>query len=817
MDDVVVTGVDAQGRTAILELQAKRTIVFTPSDSVFGDVVALACQATAAPGFFDSQHELAVAIARTSTKIEQYVQVVLSWARDYQDATSFFARLNQAGAANQEMRDFVSAFRGKMQGAGAAHDEEAVWRLLSRFQVLAFDLENPGSICMTWARERCATALAPSDAARAGALWDSLAQIALDVDAAGGDLDAPALHARLGEREYRLAGDRRLYQARERLAEKARHVLDDIRSTVHGAHLDSTNTVESALRALEHGRYLEIRGPGGVGKSAVLKELANRLMVESRVIALAPNRVPAGGWDALRSQLGCDATARQLLSDIAGDGGGVLLIDGIDRFDEPGQRNTVADLLREAAQVPGFRVVATSRTDFDSDDRAWLPADAVQLLGEVPPLQIGELTDEQVAQLRGSDPTLSALLRSGHPAEKLVRNLYRLDRLSRTADSNTSVLTEAQMAKQWWDTGDGAAASGRIERQRVLRALAIHLLESSEPMDSGGLSAAAIAGLVESGSLRQHTAVRTMATHDVLGDWAIGCLLYSEPELVATLPLSTAAPTRLARGLEIAARLHAELGTDARGWRDLLTQVSAAGAHGSWRRSVLLAPVRSERSAEVLGKCLPDIEGEEDARLLGEIVRTTVVIDSQPAAPLWAAAGIDPARFSDDFAFPRGPGWLNLIRWSLENADRLSAITIPEWVDLYGRWCNAHLGQDALSPLLVRRIYDWLVAADASVDFRSTGTAVRTDQSTRLSLPRARRDDLRRTFLAWCQLCPAEAAAYLSQIARDPHRDEAFEGLLTFVGTAPNAAPEALACWRSRRIDQKGADISFAADHLHDQ
>lgn len=790
MDDVVVSGVDAQGRVATLEVQGKRTIAFTASDGVFGEVVALACQAASGPDFLQGRHELAVAVARSSTKIEQHVQVVLRWAREYQSSATFFARLNQAGAAHQAMRDFVSVFRNKMQAAGAAHDDEAVWRLLSCFQVLVFDLESPSSFCMSWARERCATALASAQVARSAELWDSLAQIALETDSAGGELDAPALIARLGERGYQLAGDRRFHDARERLAESSRHALADTRTTVHDVHVDRNDAVESALLALEKGRYLEIRGAGGVGKSGVLNELAGRLLVESRILVLAPNRVPSGGWAALRSQLGCDATARQLLSDIAGDGGGYLLIDGIDRFDEAGQKHTVADLLREAAEIPGFRVVATTRGEVDAGDREWMPTEALQSLDRAPALQIGELTDEQVAQLREADPTLAALLRPGHPAERLVRNLYRLDRLSRATGSDSSVLSEAQMAKQWWESGDGAPAAARVERWRVLHALAVHLLTSSAPLDSAALSADAITGLMESGTLRSISAVRVQPMHDVLGDWAVGCLLFDEPDQVANLPLPGAAPARLARGLEIAARLHAELGTDASGWQQMLTQVSGADAHGSWRRNVLLALVRSERSADMLDKCLPQLEGDEDARLLAEIIRVSIVIDSQPAAQVLAAAGIDVSKFSDDLAFPKGPAWANIVTWSLRNAHRLNATIVPELVNLYSRWCNAHLGQDPVSPLLVRQLFDWLIAAEVSTDIREIGER---EPTRRLSLPRASREELRRAFLAWCILCPEQTAAYLSQVAVDPHRDEIFKELLTFVGTAPNAAPQALA------------------------
>jgi hypothetical protein len=796
MDDIVITGVDSQGRPGTLEVQAKRTLAFTASDVVFAEVVALACRAAAKPEFLTTRYELAVAVGRSSTKIEQYIQVLLRWARDYQDAAAFFERVSQKGVAHQDMRDFVAAFRHNMRAAGAPNEDDDVWRLLSRFQVLVFDFEQPGSICAQWARDRCAAALSAADASRATGLWDSLQQIALEIDAVGGDLDSSTLRHRLtSEREYRLAGDRRMHAARGRLAEAASHTLDPIRSTVNNVHVDRTEKVVAVLGALEHGRYLEIRGAGGVGKSAVLKAIRDLIAAESRVMVLAPNRVPPGGWAALRAQLDCDCSARELLIELAGDGGGILLIDGIDRFDDLGQRNTVVDLLQEAARVPGFRVVATARTDFDADARAWLPGLALQMLSEAPAVVVEELDDDEVIELRRVDPALAALLRPGHPAEKLVRNLYRLDRLARSGvDRQTTVFSEAQMAAQWWNSGDGATPVDRLDRQRVLRTLAIHLLNSSAPMDTSALPSQALTALVASESLRQLTAVRAQPVHDVLGDWAIGCLLFDEPERIPALPLAGPAPVRLARGAEIAARLHAELGSDAHRWRAMLAQVSAPGAHGSWRRAVLLALVRSERSADALNRCLPDL-GESDAPLIEEIIRAAIVVDSQQAAKLWAALGVDTSKFTDDFAIPFGPAWLNLIDWSLENSERLSLNTVPQFVELYARWCNAFVGQDARSPLLVKRMYGWLVAAEIESNPRTSSleSVVAAVAARRPSLSNGQRSDLRRAFLAWSKLCPAETASYLKALADHPHRDVVFRELLAFVGTAPQAAPQAVA------------------------
>lgn len=796
MDDVVVTGHDARGQAATLELQAKRTIEFTAGDAVFADVVEFAVRAARKPEFDTQRYELAVTVARTSTKIDQHIQEVLRWVREYQDPEDFFRRLNQARVSHGAMRAFVEAFRGHMRAAGAAHDDRAVWRLLQRFQVLAFDFEQPGSMCALYARERCATLLAPQEAGRAAELWDTLQQIALETDAAGGDVSAETLRRQLtSERSFPLAGDRRIHVARERLAEMADGALAAIGTEVHGVTLERGQSVADAESALERGRYLEIRGAGGVGKSGVLKHLAQHIAVQSRIVVISPARLPSGGWLKLQAMLGCDASASQFLTDLAGDGGGTLFIDGIDRFDDADRRETVADLIRAAALVPGIRVVATARLDFDAEAREWLPRQAMEQLGEAPPLLINELGDDEVALLRAADPRLAALLRPGHPAEKLVRNLYRLDRLARVAPTDRGTPhSEAQMAWQWWTTGDGPDDAVRRERRRLLRALAVHSLMSSTPMDSTATAGVAVDALIKSSSLREVTAVHVEFAHDVLRDWAIGCLLYEESEHVDSLPLGAPAPMRLVRGLEMAARLHAENGSDAAAWRTLLERVSALSAHGSWRRSVLLALARSERAFELLDRCLPELVAN-DAALLAELVRAAIVVDSQPAAPLWQALGADVNKLPHDFVGPSGPAWHHLIGWSLECADRLPVGAVPQFVDLYGRWCNVFMGQGPLSRHLVERMYTWLCEVEAKNHPRASGFsgwhAARTAPG--LSMTAEQEADLRTAFLTWCSLCPALGDAYLRAMTSHPHRHVLFRTLLPFIGTAAQAAPKALA------------------------
>ena len=797
MDDVIVTGHDRRGEPATLEVQAKRTIAFTASDAVFADVVAMACRAMRKPEFQTTRYELAVAIARTSTTIEQHVQETLRWAREYQDPVTFFARLNQVGVAHQSMRDFVAALRGYMAKAGAPYEDADVWLLLSRFQVLAFDCEQPGSACGQLARERCAMLLAAQEAGRATELWDTLQLIALETDARGGDMDRATLVDRLtNERNYRFAGDRRLHGAREQLAENARNALATIGTRIGAVTIDRTGHVDAALSALDHGRYLIIQGAGGVGKSGVLMQMVERVQTESRVVVVAPNRIPGGGWAALRAQLGCEANTRELLTDLAGDGGGTLFIDGLDRFDRPDEQQTVVDLISAAAQVRGFRVVATARPDFDADAAAWLPPAALQQLGVAPPYLIPELTDAEVADLQQAGPALAALLAPGHPAKAIVRNLYRLNRLARSVQADAAApFSEAQMAWQWWETGDSAGRGAeRLERRRLLRALAIHSIASSDPMDASGAPAQAVTELIETDSLRAVNTVLIEPAHDVLRDWAIGCLLFEEPEHVNALDIARAAPMRLVRGVELAARLHAEGANGMGGWKTLLDRVSGPQAHGSWKRAVLLALARSERAYDALQVCLPALSAD-NAGLFGDLVRAVITEDSRPAAPLWAATGVDVTKLPADLVLPRGASWLNLLLWSLKLGEGIPHGAVSPLVDLYNRWCSATLGQDSLSPHLIGRLYAWLTDVEARnhpavTNFRAS---MATMDVPRLSMTAAQEDDLRMAFLLWCKLCPDDVAAYLRGWQAHPHRHVMFRQLLSFLGSAPMAAPRAVA------------------------
>ncbi len=792
LDDVIVHAHDGRGGPAVLEIQVKRTISFTPSDEVFQKVVEQIARASQLADFWTSRHELAIAAARTSRKIDGAYQDVLTWARKLDDAATFFARIDRPGSANDDMRTFVGTFRAHLQSSGVLSDDNSVWRLLRRLQILVFDFTAQGSASEDLARERAVRALHADDGARAGGLWSALIELALRSAASGGELKRGDLIQELSSQGFRLAGEHRYSTARAALVEASRHALDDIADQVGGAKLTRHELVSAVHGALDVGRYVEIRGDAGVGKSGLLKHLAEQTAMEAPVIVLSPNRTTPRGWTALRAVIGFDGNARELLTDLAGDGAAILFIDSLDFFKED-ERRTVVDLVREVSNVPGFAVIATARRNFGIDEPNWLPAEALRRLGCVDPIVIGEPNSAEVEEIRQAAPGLAFLLADSHPARHVARNLFRLDRLGAGAVSVSMPRSEVDMALHWWQTADSAPGENQRERARVLRVLAEQALIRAEPLEIKDQPADAVSALIASETLRDLGGDRVSFKHDVLREWAIGSLLHAEPERIGQLPLARPASAAHARGVELAARMAIERSGDSKAWESLLQRLSGADMHGSWRRAALLALIRSEVSPELLTRAADYLFAGRGV-LLRELIRVVIAVESEPAARLFSSIGINPATIPTSLHVPSGPSWYRLTVWILSLGDKLPNAAIPDAVDLFIAWSGGVLGVDPLTPVLQARLLGWLNEIETARD-NATLKDLREPFGGEIDYDRMRslESDIRSAFLLFASRTPQLAVDYLRRLGSRRRGEDAIHGILKFRGTLAQAAPAELA------------------------
>ena len=813
LDDVIVCAHDVKGAQAVLEVQVKKGITFAPSDTIFKEVVGQIAKASRQPGFPSNRHELAVAISRTSHKIDGPYQTVLTWARQLENAATFVDRLSRKGSANDAMRTFVGTFRSHLRDSKAAHDDETVWQLLRRFQILVFDFAGPGSASGELAKERAARALHPDDARRAGELWAVLTELSIEIASAGGSRTRDQLLTDLQEKSFRLAASRHNLSALAALSEDSRNALADISDRVGGASLTRHERIASVHAALDKGRYVEIRGNAGVGKSGVLKHFAELVSAESQVIVLSPGRTVPGGWLALKATLGFDGTAHNLLSDLALAGGAVLFLDNLDFYDDR-ERLTVIDLFRAVPKIPGMCVIVTARRDFGVAEPNWLPKDILDQLGRAEPVVIDELSNAEIEELRHAAPQLRALLANDHPARRVARNLFRLSRLANRPTDAPVPRTEVEMAEQWWETADGRKDQHYRDRARVLRALAEQAISGAEQADVSGFPSFAVDALVASETLRDQDDDRVSFRHDVLREWAIANLLSSNPQLIERLPLGGPAPTDMARGVELAARMAIERAGDSTGWRSLLGRVSGEGHHGSWRRAVLLALVRSEIGSDLLTRASADLI-ENQGATLRELIRLVMAVEVEPAVTRLTSAGVDPKLIPSHLNVPNSPSWARLIVWLLSLGELLPPAAVPDVADLYGTWPMGTLGHDPLTPLVVQWLYRWLVEIETVVEVSScknspplfNGELTAKQIGTLV-------EDLRTSFLMFCNRTPDLAKHYLQSLRAQGERHEAIGRILKFRGALAQAAPKELAEATAEYLMASEADEDDESSHI---
>ena len=799
LDDVIVHAHDnASGKVVVLEIQVKRSITFATADPVFRKVVGQIVKASQRPDFLTQRYDLAIATTKGSRKIDGAYQDVLTLARQVGDAATFTSQIGLAGAANDDMRAFVATFKSHLRDEGSTDNDATVWLLLRRLQILTFDFTATGSASHDLALERAVRVLHADDGARAGALWVSLIELAIDVAKSGGDKTRETALQALAPLGYRFAGERRHAAARTALAEASRLALNDIRNRVGNVVLTRQERVNATRAALDGGRYVEIRGEAGVGKSGVLRHMAEALQTEGQVIVLSPGRCVPRGWPAMRVQLGFDGTVRELLVELANDGGATIFVDNLDSFSVEEWR-TVVDVVGEAALVPGVAVVATARPEFGVDEPSWLPGHALARLVQTEPITIGELSKAEIEQLTTTDPSLAPLLTDGHPARQVARNLFRLARLAAQPASTPVPRTEVDMAEQWWATADGARDGGWRDRSRLLHDTAAQTLSGADFLDVKAQAAAPIDALVASGTLRNLGVDRVAFRHDVLREWAIANALHADPGLVDRLSLDRPATAMLARGVELAARMAIERSSDGVAWNALVERLSRTGVHRSWRRAALLALARSEAAEALLQRAAPELLGN-GAVVLRELLRTVMAVDVMPASKAFAATGIDLALIPASLNVPRGPAWIALIIWLLSLGDRVPNEAVPEIVELYTGFSVGTLGATDITPFTTRQIYRWLRLMEPrdAMPAPSEGPVfwAHFDRDGVQSL----KSDLRNAFIMFARTTPELAAEYLRAIAESEHNEEIVRSILKLRGTLAQAAPAELADLTARAL-----------------
>jgi hypothetical protein len=213
--------------------------------------------------------------------------------------------------------------------------------------------------------------------------------------------------------------------------------------------------------------------------------------------------------------------------------------------------------------------------------------------------------------------------------------------------------------------------------------------------------------------------------------------------------------------------------------------MSVISTNPLWRRPVLLSLVRSELALDQLKKTAP-ILFESKGALLRELIRTVMAVDTEPASNLLIVQDPDYQKITEGLYIPGGPTWSRLILWLLMEIESLPVPAVPEVAKLFKAWCLGLMGQDPLTPAILRQIYAWLLEIEMPEEHEEGRLRKELSRDEVTSLA----SDLRETFLWFCHRTPELASEYLHSFEGRRHREQSMLAILKLQSSLAQAAPK---------------------------
>jgi hypothetical protein len=612
------------------------------------------------------------------------VDVLLQSARTQQDWETFEKVWSQQGVLNVGKRTFLGAVRKALENQPAPAPYEVMRRLL----VAEADFDVSTSLSRQVAVDLLTGEVA--DASSAPDLLSALRSVALRDGKLAGSYTRPSLLAALPS-QYGLLPSRRARAGIAALEAAGRTALASIVSHIAprdgvlaGLSLLRSELMREGMDTLRADGTLRIVGEGGAGKSAILRRLAEGF--GTPVLVLKDDRVDGRSWSAFAGQLGVDLLADEVAAEFASRGPCLLAIDGADRLLLSERRPVVEELLAAISASPlrdRWAIMASAR-DFQSRD---LVADALAA-ASLPPggrLVIAGVELEDVPVIGQALPTLAAMVSRSDLGDRnrilfLLREMLASPHLGATA-------TEVQLADAWATRGV-ASTPPDPRRDRALAQIGELLLTrpTRRPgrvdLDPEGLLSLEREGAVHSVPSRDVI----LMSHDVHEDWTLARTFLSHQTELPALLREADEPLNWLRAMRVYGQALLEDATGSQGWLQAVARFESEPVlDPGWLRSLIVAPLYSERSLDVLGT-LESALLANGGRLLIRLAETLFVsefrLEERP-----------PEEPSGDLAtvqnrIPVWRSWAAFIRWSVLKWRNWPAPVIPLIAQVAHTWCS---------------------------------------------------------------------------------------------------------------------------------
>lgn len=727
LDDLIVDGTAQDGSSARLSLQVKSSLTISEAktNTDFRDVILKGYKTIQNTDFQIGKSRVGVAAGiYTSTAKTRDLRNICDWARYSATPTDFKDRFAESAPASVGHRAIINIVRTILSRAGIAESDEKLHQLFCHLVILAFDFLHEDSMGESDSISLLQPHLIPADAPRAADVWKQLRTIAREGAGNAAVFDRPSLLRKFSG-TIRFIGAPSLRHDLGCLSEMAWLALADIPHEIDGFEVMRPSLITEAKKILEEHQFVQIIGLPGTGKSAVLRALAERYLLEEKpIIFLKSDRLSGVDWPSYSRSKGLTSSVivTALLSEIVEVGAPILFIDGLDRI-EPAHRPIILDLLNAILKPPlssTWRIIATVRDNGIEPIRDWLPANLLED-GRIGIAEVGPFNDIEAEDLAEAKPTLRPLLFGDDRVKEIVRRPFFASIIARSfPESDASFLprSEIELIKAWWKRGgyDASTDGKRIaHRQRAL----VHLAQAGamtlgRRMKLDGPDLDAIVELKQDDILKDVLDGHTIQfAHDIFFEWSFVQLLISKEEKWLEEIQNAGEPPVLARSVELLSQANL---LEQDNWEKQLEYIENTNMRSQWARAWLLGPFGSANFYEkssIFTDAVFRGTGQRLSKLAvwfqAEKTRANPLV-LQGIVSSGNASRLEIIRFADTLAWPSDlETWARYCDWLLGQIKRCPVDSLPDILSVFEVWQNALADlPNETSKKIIRVVQEWL-------------------------------------------------------------------------------------------------------------
>lgn len=802
LDDIVVDTRDASGERR-LSLQVKRSLTISAAESNrdFRKIVS-DCRATRRdPKFRSGRDSYGFVAQYVAQRSARNLHRILELASASSNTAEFIQRFEGTGGTSQGLRKLRSELRELV-----AESDESEWDFYRHLLVPNLSgLEADGALRAN-IESNLEAMLADSQTRSGQGLFAALCHEARVGAGAGKTWTrATLLHDLRGS--YRFRGIPAFADDFDTIRRMTENALSEISDKIGGYHVDRPTLVEGAFTLLETHRLVNVRGLPGCGKSAVLRNCAERLD-GGPVLVLKSDRLSGRDWQGFAVAKGLtNRDPVELLAEIGSTGNEILFVDGIDRI-PPDQQAIVNDLMRTIVNEPAlkrWRVLVTSRNQGMEPFRVWVPRSlyAENGIGEV---AVNEFDDDEAQRLAEQAPVLHPLLLGAEEVRSIVRRPFFAAVLARRdghASEAASPQSEADLIRYWWRGGgyDAPRETVLLRQQALLDLAEAGGSSLGKSVSTRSLKPGTVERLTElsdDGVVRTQDDNATFSfSHDIFFEWSYFRLLIGLREDWITALVKAGQPPLLGRVVGLLAQVAMKSGGR---WEVGLTQLDIPTLRPQWRRAWVTGPTASPEFHRDSARFTAAMEAN-DWRLMrsflvwfqAEQTIPNPLIVENIQLPLDGAMRV---RLAHEAGWPSDMlTWTRVIIWLISLRDRLPVALLPLVLEVFKIWQNQFTAtRNPISEAILAVCAHWIEEIDELTYLERRSFERGRWNALRSEALNSFEADIRQMILTAMRAYPGPGNAVLDRTTGNKQlRSSAYERIMAVAPTIAAVSPEKLA------------------------